>query len=666
MKKRETRGDRTVRVVVRMMLVAGAMLVLPGHAAWAGTELQWTWMTGSSIIGQPGVYGTMLVPDASNTPGAREDAVSWTDPSGVLWLFGGVGRDNSYSNGKLNDLWKYDPATGNWTWMKGSNTMEQNGVYGTQGVAAAANTPGARYKPVSWTDPSGALWLFGGWGRDGAGNPGALNDLWKYDRGTNQWAWVKGSNTATALAVYGTKGTPAPSNTPGGRYGAAAWTDASGALWLFGGYGGDWDDSSGKLNDLWKYDPATGNWTWMKGSDTIDQSGVYGTLATPNAANTPGARLWCAAWPDATGALWLFGGYGRDGSGTDDNLNDLWKYDPATNNWTWMKGSASGGQHGTYGTLGTAAAANTPGARFAPLAATDGSGVMWLFGGYGWDSDIQTGKLNDLWKFDSKTGNWTWMKGPDTTDTWGTYGIVKTPAPDNLPGCRSAGVAWADAAGGLWLFGGNGRDGNQSGYNVLNDLWRIGVPDTAAPTGTILINGNRSVTNSLSVTLGLTWADKGGSGAVRMKFSNDAVVWTAWEPLAATKAWTLPAGEGYHTVRVMFRDAAGNNSAVYSDYIRVDTVPPTGSITINNGAASTNNPVVSLGLTWSDGTGSGVVRMRFSIDGAHWTTWETLKSPKTYTLPVATGAYYTVRAQFLDAGNNYSPVYSDYIKLLAP
>ena len=79
-----------------------------------------------------------------------------------------------------------------------------------------------------------------------------------------------------------------------------------------------------------------------------------------------------------------------------------------------------------------------------------------------------------------------------------------------------------------------------------------------------------------------------------MKFSNDGTTWNAWEALAATKAWTLPAGEGYHTVRAMFRDKAGNNSIVYNDYIRLDTIPPTGSIIINAGCHSREFVLVGL------------------------------------------------------------------------
>ncbi len=50
--------------------------------------------------------------------------------------------------------------------------------------------------------------------------------------------------------VYGTPGIP------GGRYGAATWTDASGNLWMFGGNGNS-ATSRGLLNDLWEFNAST-------------------------------------------------------------------------------------------------------------------------------------------------------------------------------------------------------------------------------------------------------------------------------------------------------------------------------------------------------------------------------------------------------------------------
>jgi len=47
-------------------------------------------MSGSNTPDQPGVYGEKGIPDTSNTPGARYDAVGWYDNlRQEFWLFGG-------------------------------------------------------------------------------------------------------------------------------------------------------------------------------------------------------------------------------------------------------------------------------------------------------------------------------------------------------------------------------------------------------------------------------------------------------------------------------------------------------------------------------------------------------------------------------------------------
>jgi hypothetical protein len=66
---------------------------------------------------------------------------------------------------------------------------------------------------------------------------GNLNDLWKYDFGTNMWTWISGSSATYQPAVYGEIGVPDPNNVPGSRYSGCLWEADNGALWTFGGYG---------------------------------------------------------------------------------------------------------------------------------------------------------------------------------------------------------------------------------------------------------------------------------------------------------------------------------------------------------------------------------------------------------------------------------------------
>ncbi len=117
---------------------------------------------------------------------------------------------------------------GEWTWMGGSTQEGRNGIYGTLGTSAPVNAPGSRWNAVEWTDKQGKLWLFGGYGLSTGTAVEQLNDLWRFDPSTNQWTWMAGSNQPDQPGVYGTLGSPSPTNIPGARSGASAWTDQSG------------------------------------------------------------------------------------------------------------------------------------------------------------------------------------------------------------------------------------------------------------------------------------------------------------------------------------------------------------------------------------------------------------------------------------------------------
>lgn len=365
---------------------------------------EWTWWSGSSSNNATGIYGVQGTPATGNAPGARSGGASWVDGQGNLWLFGGfnpVVPTTPMYDTWFNDLWEYSIATGQWTWVGGSNQPNVAGSYGTLGVAASGNVPGGRFGAVSWTDSSGSLWLFGGEGFDSTGTVHMLNDLWKFNPATKLWCWVSGGKIGDSDGNYGTQGVAGATNVPGGRYGAYSWTDANGNLWLFGGEGINLSGLSvtNWYNDLWMFNPATSQWTWVTGSNTFSAPGVYGTLGLEAAGNVPGARYFGAQWIDRSGNLWLFGGAGFDASRTFNWLNDLWRFNPATNRWTWMSGSSRAGAGGTYGVLRTPAATNVPGARINPAGWVDASGDFWLFDGLGNDATDTAGELNDLWRY---------------------------------------------------------------------------------------------------------------------------------------------------------------------------------------------------------------------------------------------------------------------------
>lgn len=384
--------------------VSSSVMYLNDLLKYDITTGQWTLLKGAGYsFNSPGIYGTQGIPDNVNAPGSRRGAATWVDKSGNLWLFGGHGYGASSSTyNYLNDLWKYNPATNMWSWMKGSDTPYGAATYGTKGVFAAANTPGARRGSVTAVDASGKLWLYGGQGRNANGSVFGLNDLWCYDIALSQWAWISGNNTNTSFGVYLTKGTPNPLCYPSGRFEGGAWADKSGNIWLFGGFGWTnmYDVGSKELNDVWRYEISTGLWTWMHGSDDSGEPAVYGTMGSPAAANTAGGKYRFAYATDPAGNFWIYGG-GQAGNSTNQVSQTLWKYDPVTNTWTWIKGNQAP-TYGMYGTMHVPAATNLPGRRFYAAGYCDPAGNFWIFGGEGY-GESTSGFLNDLWKFENCT-----------------------------------------------------------------------------------------------------------------------------------------------------------------------------------------------------------------------------------------------------------------------
>lgn len=464
---------------------------------------EWTWMKGTDTLTQPGKYGIKGVSSPTNNPGSRHGAATWVDTNGDLWLFGGEGVTTNTVLCWLNDLWKYTVSTGEWTWIGGSNLPNQNGVYGTKGVPSTTNIPGAREFMMYWTDASGNFWMFGGDGFPAVGSISVLNDLWRYNPTTNEWTWMHGANFTDDPGVYGTKGVASPSNVPGARHGSGAAADASGNLWLFGGYGNGPSASTGNLNDLWRYNIASNQWTWIGGTNQLNQFGNYGTLSVTSSTNNPGGREFPMLWSDKSGNLWLFGGGGFAAASPQGHLNDFWKFNTASGNWTWMGGSTIVNQQGNYGSLNFPSTTNIPGGRFSSAGWTDQFGNLWLFGGTGYATAVVPGRLNDLFMYNTYTNEWTWVHGMNATNSNGIYGTMTVPAPFTTPGARYYNTYWPTSNGAMWLFGGLGFGALGNAPNNMNDLWRF-IPDCSPVNLTSTANAVICNGNTTTLTVGST------------------------------------------------------------------------------------------------------------------------------------------------------------------
>jgi len=56
--------------------------------------------------------------------------------------------------GYLNDLWRYRMNDSTWTWIGGSDTINQPGVHGEKGISNTSYVPNSRYSAVGWYDSS--------------------------------------------------------------------------------------------------------------------------------------------------------------------------------------------------------------------------------------------------------------------------------------------------------------------------------------------------------------------------------------------------------------------------------------------------------------------------------------------------------------------------------
>lgn len=411
---------------------------------------QWVWLKGDKLRDLNASYGTKGVEDPGNDPGSRYEATNWQDAQGNFYLYSG--------NAKWVDaaLWKYDPATNNWTWISGSFLQNPAPVYGTQGVPSVNNHPGAReFGVASWVDQSGNFWMYGGWN----GSAGK-SDMWHYNPGTNEWTWMQGSKGVNQDAVHGTKGVSDPANTPGGRQeNIATWVDAAGNLWMYGGQSFA-TSTGGNFGDLWMYDVSINEWTWMDGVKTFPNPGRWGTKGVEHPANDPGYRIATTTWVGPDGNFWLFGGY----YGGSWPSNDLWRYNISTQNWTWMKGDSVKipsfiQRKGTYGSKCVPDDKNTPGARYETKTRwTDHCGNLWLF----------SGNTNhaDFWRYHVANDQWTWIGGDSSGTGFGAWGIKGVPDPANTPPDRGGAVPWKNQDG-FFMFGGDSYNG---GYR--NDLWQ--------------------------------------------------------------------------------------------------------------------------------------------------------------------------------------------------
>ncbi len=404
----------------------------------------WTWLKGANIINGTASYGTINSPNSSNTPGARFNAASAVDASGNIWVYGGRNGTNYFA-----DLWMYSPTTNLWTWKAGFSTPNAIGSTG------GAINPSAR-ESASMSISGDYLYIYGGKGYNKSGNLTMLTDVVRYNICCNSWTNMSGFDINENNSPTNTTTSPHP----GPLQFTQMWATDS-VLYLFGGIDNAFSTFN---NNFFKFRLSTQTWVYIAPQQATTNTGLY--TAGVGSTGYPGGRGATAYWKNNDGTFGMFGGYGLTNLG-QGNLGDLWFYNANTNTWTWKTGSSTPNYAGNYGTINTPATTNAISARFAPVGGMASNNKIYIFGG------DNSGRLNDLWEFNTTTNAWLWVKGNAQKNLQGEHGTINIEHPSNNPGGTYSAVGQI-SSNGLYLFGGDGY-ATSTTVGPLNSTWKFNL-----------------------------------------------------------------------------------------------------------------------------------------------------------------------------------------------
>jgi len=533
------------------------------------SQNQWAWMAGDNVSNSVGTAGTLGVYNAANTPPASTiPGPSWTDKQNNFWMLSTCGA-GVY-------MWQFDPTTAQWR-----TVWKYNGAgsyYCVFNLKTWSATDGPRSNDYNWslthftwTDTSGVFWMYG------YSSSMATYLTWKFDPrpsspNYNQWMCLRSEATFGA-GQYGIQGVPSATNYPPLHdETVTCWADSKNNLWLFGG-----GSTGSNYGDLWKYDIANNEWTWMSGSSAVNPPSVYGTKGVPAPTNQPGGRWTYDHWIDNNDNLWVTGA----------NVADMWRYDTGTNEWTWEAGPNVGGS-AVYSSTCVENATNTPagGETFeSRWSWTDNCGNFWFYGS----------NSGNIWKFRPSVKMWTLVSSMPTRNI-GAKGVFNA---TYCPGGTSYNGGFRSKEG-FWLF-----EGANTASGTYSNMWLFAPykPTVAfTPQASACSNGNITFANTSVTTCGdlkeVKW-DFGdpGSGAFNTSASvNSSHQYSSAGSYQVKLVVTNCTGQKdslTQTVNVAISTAWTINSVIDSSKCSSST----GKVTVNLSGATAN-----YSYSWSDGT----------------------------------------------------------------
>ncbi|MFC1667738.1 hypothetical protein ACFL0P_07790 [Candidatus Omnitrophota bacterium] len=159
------------------------------------------------------------------------------------------------------------------------------------------------------------------------------------------------------------------------------------------------------------------------------------------------------------------------------------------------------------------------------------------------------------------------------------------------------------------------------GNKTATLVWSFEV-DTRGPIGSIIVNNQDALTNSIYVNLSLSARDT-TTGIESMSISNDGVFDTEeWEVFSTRKdSWVLPTITGTRKVYVKFKDAAGNESEIFTDTIELIIIAP--------GTVITSGPSLLTASTKALFTFKATIDncvFKWKFDDGEWSEWSSKTS----------------------------------------
>lgn len=262
------------------------------------------------------------------TPPPRADMCVWCLYDKLI-IFGGVGKNKNI----LHDMWEFDMRHLTWRELESSRKIRE--LHYSEYMSVY---PRARNGGTTWAKGN-VLYLFGGntvsnYERERHRNSGFVRDLFMYSIESDTWSSISGWEGKNKFGNFAYQDQHTRDNHPGSRRGAVGVVDTYGNLWLFGGEGADMDPSSissvkppKSLADLWHFDVKAKQWAFMGGFSNGNAAGIYqGDKQTYYTGSMPGSR-YDSMSVIAGNTIIVYGGTGRDASGKEGFLCDMWTVD---------------------------------------------------------------------------------------------------------------------------------------------------------------------------------------------------------------------------------------------------------------------------------------------------------------------------------------------------